>query len=465
MNLLSQLSLARPWWLLALLPLAAALWHAHRRPAGTERWRRAIDAHLMPHVLVRLHGTGNGMAALAAAWLLAVVALSGPVLDDAAGRKATRNDSVRVLVVDLSPDAAPRLDRIKLKLLGLLARPGGETALLVYADEPFLVVPPTEDAAVVARFIPELAVDAMPAAGNRPDRAFRMASALLARSNAPVREIVWIAGTDWSGAAAEPVPEGLRISALHAGTADAPGLRALAERTGGILAPMHTDDTDLKQLAAMPSARPRMLQATGGADLGAWLLLPLLPLAALRFRRGLLAVLPLALCAGVLPEPVQAASPAEFEARRLFDAGRYEEAAGRFFDVRWKAAAHYRAGRYDEAARMLEGQQDAVSLYNRANALAKTGRLQEALAGYEASLRLRPADADTLHNRDLVRRLLEGSGSGKGRSGGGAPAEADAARVAEQWLRGVPDDPGSLLRRKLQAEYRLRQSGQAERPW
>ena len=42
------------------------------------------------------------------------------------------------------------------------------------------------------------------------------------------------------------------------------------------------------------------------------------------------------------------------------------------------------------------------------------------------------------------------------------PAEAPAAqneanRIAEQWLRGVPDDPGGLLRAKLRLEHERRQ--------
>ena len=470
MMLLSSLSLARPWWLLALLPLALALWHCRRSPADRTRWQRVVDAHLQPHVLTGGPGKEGAMATLALAWLLAVLALAGPVLGDAGARDATRRDSLRVLVVDLSPGAAPQQERFKLKLHAMLRQPyAGETALMVYAEEPYLVVPPTDDNAVVARFVPELQVDAMPAAGNRPDRALRMATALLARSGAGTRDIIWLTGADWQEMPMDTGLEGMRLSVLHAGTGDAPNLQETATRTGGILLAMRADDTDLTLLAdALPAGRrAEALGEASGTALGPWLLLPLLPLAALRFRRGLIAVLPLAVCAGLLPEPAQAASLADLQAKRLFDAGRHDEAAARFSDARWKAAAHYRAGRYDEAARLLEGLDDPDALYNRANALAKMGRLTAALAGYEASLRLRPSDADTLHNRDLVRRLLnapngDGKASGQDRRN---EQEDDAARVAEQWLRGVPDDPGTLLRRKLQAEHKRRLAGEAERPW
>lgn len=466
MTLLADLSVARPAWLLALLPLAFALWRTMRVPAGGDRWLRVVDAHLLPHVLTGEPARQSRTSTLALAWLLAVLALAGPQLHDANGRQAASRDSTRVLVVDLSPGVASHLEGIKLKLHALLNQQhAGETALLVYAEDPYLVVPPTADASVVARFVPELAVDAMPVQGNRPERALRMASALLARSGAGTRDIVWLTNGDWRAAPEKADLAGIRLSALQAGDTDLPILRQTAARTGGILLAMRADDSDLTMLSDALTAASRNAGAAGATELGPWLLLPLLPLAALRFRRGLLAALPLVLCAGFLPESAEAASFADIEAKKLFDAGRYAEAAARFTDARWKAAAHYRSGRFEEAARLLEGHEDHGALYNRANALAKAGRLQDALAGYEAALSIRPSDADTLHNRDLVRRLLnspQGGGKGGGASG---PSASDANRVAQQWLRGVPDDPGSLLRRKLQAEHQRRLAGNAERPW
>ncbi|MEO5661211.1 MAG: hypothetical protein ABIQ90_15660, partial [Polaromonas sp.] len=44
-------------------------------------------------------------------------------------------------------------------------------------------------------------------------------------------------------------------------------------------------------------------------------------------------------------------------------------------------------------------------------------------------------------------------------------AEREAARVADQWLRSIPDQPGSLLRRKLLAEQRRRRAGETAPAW
>lgn len=437
-----MISFARPWWLLALLPLAFAAWRWWRAPAGMTPWQRVVDAHLLPHLLIESALRNRHAFSLlsVAGWTFAVLALAGPMRDGAMQRQATGRDNMRVLVVDLSGEAAPQLDRIKLKLHALLqAFAGGETALLVYADEPYLVVPPTSDAQVIVRFIPELAPDAMPADGNHPERALRMASALLERSRMPVRDIVWITGSASRFAPPASGFKDLRLSVLHAGKEVEPVLRTTVEHSGGILVSMRSDDTDVKKLAdAMNQGQPTATDLPDNdADYGYLFLLPLLPLAAWHFRRGVLAVLPLALCFGMLPPPAEAA---------LFNGAQRQ------------AAAHYLAGRFEDAARLLEGIDEPDAHYNRGNALAKLGHLGEALAAYESSLRLRPNDGDTLYNRDLVKRLLNGNSNNAGTQG-------DAARTAGQWLRSVPDDPGSLLRRKLQIEHERRRSGEAERPW
>jgi Ca-activated chloride channel homolog len=277
------------------------------------------------------------------------------------------------------------------------------------------------------------------------------------------------------------MPAGVRLNVWQVDP-DAPA-PASAVRSGGALVPMREGNDDVEQLAALLNRGGQWSEAAhgprhGGADIGYWLVPLMLPLAALAFRRGVLLALligPLLLGAALLPRPAMAldlalpAPLADYWAWRQLEAGQ-PAAAERFADPRWRAAAHYRAGRFALAARLLEGCQDADSHYNRGNALAKQGRLVDALAAYEAALFQRPADADYVHNRDLMRRLLNQGNRGRPPppppSGDQpAPAAQEAARLAEQWLRQVPDQPGTLLRRKLQLEQRRRQGGTAERAW
>ncbi|HEY0844545.1 MAG TPA: tetratricopeptide repeat protein [Noviherbaspirillum sp.] len=472
------LHFARPWWLLALLPLAGLVWHVWRTPhVAASAWKQLVDAHLLPHLLTDAAPGERrlGLSVLAAGLAIAVLALAGPTRD--AAERTLQRAALRVIVVALSPDAASHLERIKAKAASLLrALPAGETALIVYADEPYLVVPPTTDVEVVARFIPELAIDAMPVPGNRPDRAVGMASALFQR-NAPARThtLIWLAADAAAPVRALDGRSDVRMWMLHGGSTEEPSLSHAVQRTGGQLVRMQDDDSDVRRLAsALSFEESRAAPPEGHRQDVGYLLLPLLlPLAVLAFRRGVLMLAATVLCAGLLAPPsAHALNLADVIAGRLLlagkaDAAAADAAAAGFSDTDWRAVAHYRAGRFEEAARLLEGRNDPDALYNRGNALAKQGRLLEALGSYEASLAQRPADADTLHNRDLVRRLLNQQNRQGGKANQSPQSESarDADRVAEQWLRGVPDEPQSLLRRKLALEHQQRAAGKVEKPW
>lgn len=95
------------------------------------------------------------------------------------------------------------------------------------------------------------------------------------------------------------------------------------------------------------------------------------------------------------------------QAQALLEAGEPAAAAARFHDPRRRAYADLEARHYQEAAKLLAPFTDPQSEYNLGNALARAGRLQEALAAYDAALKQAPADRDIRHNRDLVERALQ----------------------------------------------------------
>lgn len=121
------------------------------------------------------------------------------------------------------------------------------------------------------------------------------------------------------------------------------------------------------------------------------------------------------------------------QGQALLDAGSPAEAAGRFDDPRLRAYADLQAARNQEAAKLLQPFTDADSEYNRGNALAKAGQLQDALAAYDAALKQAPADEDIRHNRDLVARALrqqqksQSSRNGGPKSGSSGPQQHSGA--------------------------------------
>jgi tetratricopeptide (TPR) repeat protein len=82
-------------------------------------------------------------------------------------------------------------------------------------------------------------------------------------------------------------------------------------------------------------------------------------------------------------------------------------AASLFRDPAWRGAALLEAGRHAEAARVLASAHDAVSLYNRGNALARTGAFPEAVAAYDEALARDPLNDDAQANRALVLSLIK----------------------------------------------------------
>lgn len=446
----------RPLWLLALIPALGLLWWLARGAAAPGAWSRVVDAHLLPHLL---HSTGQraGLAMvyiLGAAWLLAVLALAGPSWSKLP-QAVYRAQNARVLVLSLAPtmdarDVAPsRLARARLKVLDVLARQGeGQVALIAYAGEPYVVAPLTEDAKTIAALVPVLTTDVMPVAGDQLSAALHKAGELLAQAGVPQGEVIVIADSAGDVPAGDDAAQlraaGHRVSVLAVGTSDgvpvtAPGrgylkdaagaiiiaklelqpLQQLARTGGGRFAQLGSDDSDLEQLLGAPPAtratdHARRVDGSSERwrDQGPWLVLILLPLVALLFRRGWW-VAGLAALLIVPPQPAYAFewsdlwSRPDQQAQRALQQQDYARAAELFEDAQRKGAAFYRAQRYDDAAQAFAQERSADAYYNHGNALAKAGQLQQAQAAYQEALRLLPDHEDARFNNALVEKMLE----------------------------------------------------------
>lgn len=620
MAALADFHFLRPAWLLALLPCALlALWFLRRR-ARPALWSELIDPALLAALLLPATGARRNALPwlLLAGWTLAVLGLAGPAWERLPEPVHRASDPL-IIALDLghtmrAGDLAPsRYERARFKLGDILARRhDGQTALIVYAGDAHVVTPLSDDARTLAAMLPALSPEIMPAAGNDLPAAVALAGSLA--RGAGVERARLLVVTDrfpvaqHAEVARRLEASGLELSLLASGTADGapiplPQGGFLRERDGSIVVPgvdidtmregvdaaggrfamLSLDDSDIAALLPPPLAtdidRDEGLTRTFDRwqDRGAWLALALLPLAALAFRRGWLLGIALLL---LLPQP--RAEALEWQdlwlnkdqqgarAMREQDPAR---AARLFRSPAWRGAAQFEAGDHAGAAATWAAQDDADAHYNRGNALARAGRLEEALAAYDEALARAPGMDDAVANRKLVddamqqRRQQQGQdgqqqdgqpsqdgggqqgqqgqqdqqqdgqspadgrqqsqdgsqgddgskppeaassrdgqgndpgdrsgadgepkadapgkpaaqpgaqeqpqpGAGEGGAGaeGGAEAEARARAEAEagdgeqdqaveQWLRQVPDDPGTLLRRKFEYEYRARREG------
>jgi len=110
-------------------------------------------------------------------------------------------------------------------------------------------------------------------------------------------------------------------------------------------------------------------------------------------------------------------------AYELLEEGQAAEAANTFDDSTWQGIAAYKAQEYEEALQYWLNEESPITSYNRGNALARNGKLPEALEAYDQALAAEPDWEDAQFNRDLVAKLLDSQQkqSPEDKSSGGNP--------------------------------------------
>lgn len=450
--MLADFHFLRPEWLWAIpLVILAAVLLARRR-LGPGSWEHVIDAGLAPHVLLRraTRRADYRWWLVGLAGVVGLLALAGPAWQRVE-QPVFRSDQALVVALDLSrsmdaQDVAPsRLMRARLKILDILERRGsGQTALVVYSSNAFTVTPLTTDVDTIAALVNSLSTDIMPSRGSYPIAAIEKGRQLLEQAGAGVGEILLI--TDGGASpAAERVARDLRntgftLSVLGVGTTEGAPIPKLTggfvtDQSGNIAVPrleerplrdlaiagagrftvMSTDNRDLDYLlsgeAGSRQAADRNLATDHWREEGPWLVVLLLPLAALAFRRGYVLVLLLFL----LPPDTEALAfswedvwlTRDQQAQRALDEGAAEQAAELFEDAEWRAVAQYRAEDYEASAAAFAEREDTRSLYNLGNAMARQGEFESAIDAYDQVLEIEPDNEDAKYNRDLLQQLQE----------------------------------------------------------
>ncbi|HVT32448.1 MAG TPA: tetratricopeptide repeat protein [Rhodanobacteraceae bacterium] len=453
---LADFHFLRPLWLLLLLA-APAFWLLRRRGrADAGAWRGVVDAHLLPHLIERIDASSgrSGMALATLLWTLACVALAGPAWEREP-MPLYRNQAARVLALELSStmmaqdDKPSRFERARYKLVDILDRSKDyQTALIGYAGEAFVAAPLTDDVGTVRNLVDALDPSTMPVAGNHAAAAIETAQKLIEQAGLHSGDILLVADSADAAAAAaarKAHADGLVVSVLGVGTPggapvalaqgdflkddsgnvvvakrDDASLREVAEAGGGRYATLSADSRDIDSLLvdragaasqAEAASSPADLAASARwRDRGPWLMLLLLPLAALAFRRGwLMAIVLMAIPAPradaasftdlwLRSDQQAAAALAGGDAKSALDVARSPD---------WHGSAAFRAGDYESAATDYSKIGNADGAYNEGNALAKLGRYEDAIASYDRALKLAPDMDDAKANKAAVEEWLK----------------------------------------------------------
>ncbi|MEJ2297644.1 MAG: VWA domain-containing protein [Woeseiaceae bacterium] len=269
----------RPAWLLAIPFVVGIAVLLARRQLGAGHWRDVVDPALMPYVLSRSarRGTDWRWWLFGLAGVIAAFAMAGPAWQRIE-QPVFRADQALVIALDLSrsmdaEDIAPsRLDRARLKILGMLdRRQGGQTALLVYTSHAFTVTPLTDDTDTVAALVNSLTTDIMPSRGSYPEVGIRKGQSLLEQAGVGYGEVLLVTDGGASPAAEAAARElrdaGYALSILGVGTrAGAPIPRTsggFVKDNRGQIAVARLDAISPSQAAAdTPCCRPTTATST-----------------------------------------------------------------------------------------------------------------------------------------------------------------------------------------------------------
>ncbi|WP_334018761.1 VWA domain-containing protein [Alteromonas sp. S015] len=227
-------------------------------------------------------------------------------------------------------------------------------------------------------------------------------------------------------------------------------VKGVVKTSGGRFESFTSNDADIDALASVSlldksdseeNEEESNLQGDQWKEVGPYLLLLLLPFAAFAFKRGVVFIV----LAGLLSpfmiknaHALQSVQPSEIagtskaigaketankpdslswwqtpfmndnqEALNSYQRGKYKDAVNQFNDEAWKASSLYKSGDYESALNAFKSIPGPESLYNQGNALAKLGKLEDAIKKYDQALNEAPDFDDARTNKKIVEDLLK----------------------------------------------------------
>ncbi|GFD85041.1 hypothetical protein KUL150_11000 [Alteromonas sp. KUL150] len=226
-------------------------------------------------------------------------------------------------------------------------------------------------------------------------------------------------------------------------------VKGVVKTSGGRFESFTSNDADIEALAAVSlldkndgegGEEESNLQGDQWKEVGPYLLLLLLPFAAFAFKRGLLFIVLIGVlspsfvqnahalqssqdlqnvAAQTSSAPASSSGPNPLswwqkpfmndnqEALNSYQRGKYKDAVNQFNDETWKASSLYKSGDYEGALNAYQNIPGPNSAYNQGNALAKLGKLEEAIKKYDQALREAPDFEDARTNKKIIEDLLK----------------------------------------------------------
>ena len=457
MPFIEEFVFLRPWWLLgAPLGIFLVMFVQSR---NTGNWRKVCDRELLPHLLVGEEKVASRISRLliALGWILATIALAGPAWDKEEAPIYGKTQAL-VIVFDLSqtmnsPDIEPsRLERARYAAIDLIERnPDQATGLVVFAGGAYVVAPVSEDGGTIVHLLQSLDTTIMPHQGESASAGLSLARNLLLSSGYQSGQVVLVADSINDEAFNQTSllrQDGFDLSVVAVGTHSGAPIPTefggfLTDGSGNVLlAPV--DRQQLQELAALGGGDFSAIDGVGGQvqfstlaasltdapqadaerfttaqwkDRGALLLILLVPLVALMFRREWIFAIA---AVGLFHTDSSFAfewdslwQRADQRTAQAIARGDLDEAIKIAPDGQWLGAVLYRKANYQDSAIEYGRNSHPIDHYNHGNALAKGGDLLGALKQYDFALEIQPEFDDATFNRNLVLKALQSEMGGQ----------------------------------------------------
>lgn len=512
---LSDFHFLRPLWLL-LLPFAALLPLLWRRSRDLQRRLRGnIAEHLLPHLLITPQDRQwlRPVHLASALLVLGALAAAGPTWEQDRP-DFLENRAPLIIAMDLSPsmdatDVQPtRLEAAKHKVHDLIQRrAGARNALIAYAGSAHLVLPATDDPALLDTFIQALGTNLIDKPGKNVGAVIEQAKRLLAAEKSPGTLLLVTDGADTSALAgldkqlddsdlqvlilavgnenggiirdASGQPRTDSNGRPELGSFDQAALKQLASTLDAPLGSLTLNDDDLdwvdlhaQQHFQSASDEQRELH---WKDAGYWLCWPLLLIAFFSVRKGwsinwMPAVL-LVAGLGLQPAPAQANALVDAfftpdqQGRWAFEHEHFPQAAAHFVDPYWKGIAAYNAADFDLALASFARLQTPQAYFYLGNIYVRRFKFDEAIAAYTQALKLQPQFPEATANLALAIALQKDTESAEKNAPETKPDEikmdkapgkgqskslvTQQAASDEQWLQNLSTSPAKFLKQKF----------------
>ncbi len=416
----------RPLWLISLLPIAFVLFRFYKKKYSDKIWLSVVESHLFNALKIDPNKTASKtkIILIAICAIIMILALSGPSFYKYP-HSTFKINKTYMLILDLSismnaTDSKPtRLKRAVLAINNFLNKTNeGEFMLMGFAGEPYLISPATADKKTILSLIDGITTNIIPTQGSRLDLAFTYAKDLLADKKNSHNSILLLTDAEKISSSAFNIAKEInkndtKISVIGFGSKsgtpiqtdngflkineniiiskqDETLLKSLAKSGGGIYLnsqtkPKAIDDyinfnknTLTKKIEKMKDKNIELYR-----DDGIWLVLLLLPLVALTFRKGFSFIILIPL---LIPTNSEASwwqdlwQTQNQQAQKAYNDKDFKTAAQKFENESWKATSLYRAKKFEAA---VANYSDLKQYYNQGNSLANLNKLNEAIKVYE----------------------------------------------------------------------------------